>query len=142
MWFVSHLVCNTGISCAMSWSGCGGISTGIASGQSTSSTSHCNKARALHSSELSKDCCVILANPCASWCSWVGSPSSISENSIQIEFVLCCQYSCAGRSGEVAVVSPKFYGICYLCVSRVPLSMFVVNLVMSGNSRHFCMLPL
>ena len=61
----------------MSWSGCGGISTGIASGQSTSSTSHCNKAGALLSSDFLKDCCVVLADPCVSWCSWVGSPSSI-----------------------------------------------------------------
>ena len=61
---------------------------------------------------------------------------------LALQFVLRHQYSCAVQSGEVAVVSPKFYGICYLCVSRVPLSMFVVNLMISGNSRCFCMLPL
>ena len=77
LWSVSHLVGNTGIFCSMSWSGCGRILTGIVSGQSTS-TSHCNKAGASRSLDFSKDCCVILADPCVSWCSWVGSPSSIS----------------------------------------------------------------
>ena len=76
--FVSHVVGNTGMLCSSSWSGCGRISTGIASGQSTSSATQCGKAGALHSLDSPEGCCIKLSNPCVSSCSLVGSPPSIS----------------------------------------------------------------
>ena len=84
MRFVSHLVGGTSMFCSLSWSGCGRISTGIASGQSTFSISCCDKAGALRLSDLSIDCCIVAADPCACWCSWVDSPSSICDRSLSL----------------------------------------------------------
>ena len=107
MRFVSRPVGSTGMFCSLSWSGCGGILTGIGSSQSTSSTSH-DKAGALHSLDFLIDCCIILADPCASWCSWVGSPSSISG---------------LKSSASICITSPVFmcwveWGSC-CCISKI-----------------------
>ena len=130
--------------CLLSWSGCGGILTGIVSGQSTSSTTHCDKAGALCSSDFSEGCCIRLSDPCVSSYSFVGSSPLISglKSGASICIMLPV-FMCWGGGGEVvAVVFLKFYGICCLRVSKVLLSKFVVNLAMSGNSRRFCRSPL
>ena len=64
--FVLCRVGDTHMLWSLSWSDCGGISTGTASGQSTSSATCCGKSGALLFLDSPKRCCIKLSDPCVS----------------------------------------------------------------------------